>query len=139
MMEAARPSETSVNFYQTTRRYNIKTAILQKLYNVARRTAEPRRVKTARNLQSNKASIAVLLMCCRSVREGGGGRGKSFLGLEAYILLTVTIDRLARTGVSGIRVHVCHFSRLRLGLHDRKENVTALNFYRSCINNDFLI
>jgi hypothetical protein len=38
MMEAARTSKTSVNFYQTTRRYNQKTAIF---FLAAVRTSNP--------------------------------------------------------------------------------------------------
>jgi hypothetical protein len=36
MMEAARISETSVNFYQTTRRYNSEDCHLQNTYTIIR-------------------------------------------------------------------------------------------------------
>jgi hypothetical protein len=50
-------------------------------YNVATRTAEPRRVKVAQNSQRSKASNAVLMIW--SCAEGGGLN--SFHGLEACI------------------------------------------------------
>jgi hypothetical protein len=59
--------------------------VVAKSYNVATRTAEPRRAKTAQNSQRNEASDAVLVTSSRAVRGM-----KSFGGLEACNL-TATI------------------------------------------------
>jgi hypothetical protein len=57
-----------------------------KIENVATRTAEPRRVKTAQNSQRSKASNAVLVNYCRTVRGV-----KSFHSLEVCNLVTIAI------------------------------------------------
>jgi hypothetical protein len=63
-----------------------------KSYNVATRTAEPRRAKTVQNSQRSKAINAVqFTLSC-----GRGGGVKSFGGLQACNLVTVatTAERL---------------------------------------------
>jgi hypothetical protein len=56
------------------------------MYNVATRTAEPRRAKTAQNSQRSKARDAVLLSKSRAVNVA-----KSVRGFEACNLMTAAI------------------------------------------------
>jgi hypothetical protein len=54
MMEAARTSETLVNFYQTTRRYNPEDSHLQKIKYLSYETNRTKNLKDAMNeLETN--------------------------------------------------------------------------------------
>jgi hypothetical protein len=74
--------------------------VTSKSYNVATRTAEPRLVKTAQNLQRSKTRNVVLLTYSRAVRGG-----ESFRGLEACDLVTatffeITLSKVIDAGIS---------------------------------------
>jgi hypothetical protein len=82
--------------------------VTAKSYNVAARTTEHRRMKTAQNSQRSKASNAVLLTQSCTER----GVGKSFRSVQACNLVTATEEQLLLSSASPRTLQQIYLSRV---------------------------